>query len=94
MSPPPGMIEFDHLREVTLMAMGRGKKRQRSIWIETSALAKVPGHPFYERLSGLLAKHGFETFSHDLCKPFYAETQGRPSIAPDVYFKSLLLGYA
>ncbi len=37
------------------MAMGRRKKRnQWKLWIEERALAKAPGHPFYEELSVVL----------------------------------------
>ena len=75
------------------MAMGRSRKRQQSLWVPTQILAKAPGHPFYERLSKLLAKHEFAEFAEKLCRPFYAETQGRPSIAPTVYFQTLLIGY-
>ena len=75
------------------MAMGRSKKRQQSLWVETRELAKVPSHPFYKRLDELLVKHGFEDFTQDLCRPFYADRQGRPSMPPSVYFRALLIGY-
>lgn len=76
------------------MAMGRrGEKRQQAIWVHAPNLAKVPGSPFYERLAKLLEKYDFNDFTQELCRPFYAEKQGRPSIAPAVYFKALLIGY-
>ena len=75
------------------MAMGqRGRSRQRQIFVETSGL-RTAGHPFYERLNGVLRKHGFEDFVEQLCAGFYAPKQGRPSIAPGVYFRMLLIGY-
>jgi transposase len=56
-------------------------------------LARSPGHPFYERLNALLAEAEFDARSEELCRPFYAESQGRPSLPPGVYFRMLLIGY-
>ncbi len=76
------------------MAMGRrSKRRQRQLWVETQALAKSPGHPFYERLSKILDKHGFDRFIEEQCARFYATRMGRPSLAPAVYFRLLLIGF-
>lgn len=75
------------------MAMGRRKHRQRGLWMETSRLARGPGHPFYERLNELLSSEGFDVFAEKACKTFYAEVMGRPSLAPGVYFRLLLIGY-
>jgi transposase len=75
------------------MAMGRRKHRQRGLWIETGRLARGPGHPFYQRLNGLLAQEGFDTFAEAACEKFYADVMGRPSLAPGVYFRLLLIGY-
>ena len=36
---------------------------------------------------------GFDTQVETLCRPFYAERLGRPSLAPGVYFRLLMLGY-
>ena len=61
------------------MAMGRRKKhRQQKLWVQTQALAKAPGHPFYERLAKLLEKHDFDSFVEERCRAFYAEKMGRP----------------
>ena len=76
------------------MAMGRvDRERQETLWVETSALACAPGHPFYEKVNALLAQEGFEAMVEAECAPYYAQTLGRPSIPPGVYFKSLLIGY-
>jgi transposase len=40
-----------------------------------------------------LAKQGFEGFVEERCQRFYAEVMGRPSLAPGVYFRLLLIGY-
>jgi len=76
------------------MAMGKRKgQRQASLWVETSRLAKGPSHPFYGRLNQILGRRGFDAFVEGACQPFYSETVGRPSLAPAVYFRMLLVGY-
>ncbi len=75
------------------MAMGKRRKRQRGLWVPTSSLAKSPGHPFYERLSRVLDEEGFDAFAEEECARFYAPKMGRPSLAPGVYFRLLLIGY-
>jgi transposase len=75
------------------MAMGRRKHRQRGLWIETDSVARGPGHPFYRRLNELLAKEDFDAFAEAKCERFYAEAMGRPSLAPGIYFRLLLIGY-
>ena len=69
------------------MAMGRRERgRQQEIFIETTGL-RTAGHPFYQRLNGKLNEYGFDDFVEQLCATFYDEKQGRPSIAPGVYFR-------
>jgi transposase len=63
------------------------------MWVAVSELPKSVSHPFYEKLNGLLAEHGFDEFVEAQCRPFYAEKMGRPSLAPGQYFRLLLLGY-
>jgi len=76
------------------MSMGsRLEGHQESLWIETSSLPKTSGHPFYERLNKLLAKHGFDTMSEIACAEFYADGVGRPSTPPGVYFRMLFIGF-
>lgn len=75
------------------MAMGKKKGRQGDMWIATVDLARSPGHPFYERLNGLLEQHGFDGFVEEQCRSFYAERLGRPSVPPGLYFRLLLIGY-
>ena len=59
----------------------------------SSQLARSPGHPFYEALNEVLSEHGFDDFVEELCGKFYAEKMGRPSVAPGVYFRLLMVGY-
>ena len=77
------------------MAMGTRQKRQRQeeLWVATATLARPASHPFYERLNRLLDEAGFDEFVEPLCQPFYAETMGRPGLAPGLYFRLLLIGY-
>lgn len=71
----------------------RKRRRQEQIWAETGDLAKGPGHPFYRALNRILEEKGFDEFVEGLCREFYAEKTGRPSLPPAVYFRSLLVGF-
>jgi len=71
----------------------RPRERQTDLWIPTAEIVTSPGHPFYRRLNQLLDEHGFDRFAEERCRRFYAETRGRPSIPPGVYFRMLLIGY-
>jgi transposase len=77
------------------MAMGKRKRgpHQKTMWIATDDLPTTSAHPFYERLNGILDKAGFDTHVETLCARFYAQTMGRPSLAPGRYFRLLLIGY-
>jgi transposase len=71
----------------------RATDEQNELWIPTQQLAQSPGHPFYRKLKGVLARHGFDRFVEVLCDKFYAEKLGRPSVPPGVYFRMLMVGY-
>lgn len=76
------------------MSMGKRKReRQPTMWVATTELPTPAGHPFYARLNQLLAEHGFEEVVEARCAPFYADQQGRPGLAPGIYFRLLLIGY-
>jgi transposase len=76
------------------MAMSkRPTERQEDMWVPTQALARSPGHPFYERLNVLLAEAKFDAFVEATCQPFYAARNGRPSVAPGVYMRMLMIGF-
>lgn len=51
------------------------------------------GNPFYGALDGVLRGAGFDEFAETVCAEFYAEGVGRPSVAPGVYFRMLMVGY-
>jgi transposase len=75
-------------------AMGRKRARQQALWVATEQLAQSGGHAFYEQVNEVLAAHQFDTFVEEQCLHFYkSEVMGRPSIAPGVYFRMLMVGY-
>src|SRR5207247_5570864 len=78
------------------MAMGtrRKRERQQDLWIATRDGVKTPGNAFYDRLNDILDEHKFDQRVEHLGRKFYKKSQlGRPSMAPGVYFRSLLIGY-
>src|ERR1700752_4880512 len=77
------------------MGMGtrRRRQRQQQIWIAQQEVAKGPAHPFYARVNELLGEKKFDEFAEKECAKFYAGNIGRPSLAPGIYFRLLLVGY-
>lgn len=75
------------------MAIGRRRAAQQDLFVSHEHLQQAPGHPFYERLSRLLAEHDFDVFAEKLCAEHYAGNVGRPGLPPGTYFRLLLLGY-
>src|SRR5437879_901687 len=76
------------------MAMGtkRARQKQEELFY-ASERAEAPGHPFYEQLNGVLDDAGFDKFCEEQCRDFYHTKLGRPSLAPGVYFRLLLIGF-
>src|SRR5450432_2399179 len=76
------------------MAMGTRKQRERQegLWYEAE-LPTAPGHPFYKRLNEVLDKSGFDLFCESQCAEFYHEKLGRPSLAPGLYFRVMMIGF-
>src|SRR5277367_1470668 len=76
------------------MAMGTRKKRERQeeLWYG-GELAEAPGHPFYDRLNRILDKAGFDSFCENKCAAFYDPAIGRPSLAPGIYFRTMMIGF-
>src|SRR6266481_6101060 len=77
------------------MAMGtRKRERQQDLWIATKDVVETPANAFYDRLNQILDEHKFDAKVERLCQKFYKKSAyGRPSMAPGVYFRSLLIGY-
>jgi transposase len=77
------------------MAMGtrRKRRRQHDLWISAADLPTTAAHPFYRRVNAMLDEHRFDEFVEGACRSFYAQTMGRPSLTPGMYFRLLLVGY-
>jgi len=76
------------------MAMGKKRARQQALWVATRELPRTRGHVFYDRVNEILKDEKFDEFAEQECVRFYkSETMGRPSIAPGVYFRMLMIGY-
>jgi len=76
------------------MAMGRRKKQlQQPLFVAAADLPRSAAHPFYAKLNEVLAGWKFDAFVEGICQQFYAENLGRPSLAPGIYFRLLLIGY-
>jgi transposase len=75
------------------MALGHRLPKALPEWIATGDLAPAPANPFYQQLNCILQDAGFDLFVEDLCRPYYADGIGRPSIPPGIYFRMLFVGY-
>src|SRR5918997_2162753 len=77
------------------MAMGtrQNRERQQPLWIASEEVVRTPANAFYDRLNGLLEARRFDEHCEHLCRRHYKGPYGRPSIAPGVYFRMLLIGY-
>lgn len=64
------------------MALSKRKQEQQEAWVATTDLPKSPGHLFNRKLNQLLAEAGFDAWLEALCRPYYAQQKGRPSIPP------------
>lgn len=76
------------------MAMGTRKKRERqeALWYD-GELPTAPGHPFYSRLNEILDAADFDQFCEESCRGFYHAKLGRPSLAPGLYFRIMMIGF-
>jgi transposase len=78
----------------SVMAMGTKQDRaQQEKLFYTTEQADAPGHPFYEKLNRVLDGANFDVFCEGECAKFYHCKLGRPSLAPGVYFRTLLIGF-
>ena len=76
------------------MAMGkRRREEQEPLFVSSAELPQTAGHPYYQAVNALLASHGFDDWVEGACQKFYAQEMGRPSLAPGVYFRCLMIGY-
>lgn len=61
--------------------------------MSTQAIRRPASHPYYNKVDELLAAHGFDQWVEEVCQPFYHQKMGRPSLAPGIYFRCLMIGY-
>ena len=74
--------------------MGKRREQQQPLFIATKDVVSGPGNAFYDRLNQILLEHKFDRKVEALCRRFYkSDKRGRPSMAPGVYFRLLLIGY-
>jgi transposase len=74
------------------MALGKRGSEQEDLFVTHQQL-RAQSHPYYRALNKVLAEAGFDKHAEAVCAKFYAQKMGRPSLAPGVYFRCLLLGY-
>ena len=74
------------------MGTRKRRERQEALWYG-SELASAPGHPFYSRLNRVLEKAEFDRFCEKSCAGFYHAKLGRPSLAPGLYFRIMMIGF-
>ena len=75
------------------MAMGKRKSIEPPLFLTCNDLPQSEGHPFYVMVNRVLAESEFDRYVEGACQKFYADKMGRPSVAPGVYFRMLLIGY-
>jgi len=76
--------------------MAMGKRRidpQQPLFVVAAHLPQSAAHPFYAKLNEVLAGWKFDAFVEERCASFYKGKRGRPSLAPGIYFRLLLLGF-
>ena len=74
------------------MGTRKQRERQEELWYRAE-LPTAPGHPFYKRLNEVLDKASFDRFCETKCAEFYHEKLGRPSLAPGLYFRVMMIGF-
>ena len=75
------------------MAMGKRKAKQEPLFFSAQEIPQAASHPFYAKVNEILERNKVDKRLEHLCKRFYKPVMGRPSMAPGVYFRMLLLGY-
>ena len=73
--------------------MGKRKPKQEPLFFSAQEIPRAASHPFYGKVNEVLDRNRVDKRLEHLCKRFYKPVMGRPSMAPGVYFRMLLLGY-
>jgi transposase len=74
------------------MGTRKRRERQEELWYKAE-LPTPPGHPFYKRLNEVLDEAEFDRYCEANCAEFYHEKLGRPSLAPGLYFRVMMIGF-
>lgn len=74
------------------MGKQQSEPKQERLWYR-GEIAEAPGHPFYQRMNRLLAEAKFDEFCERECQQYYHAKMGRPSLAPGIYFRMMLIGF-
>ena len=74
------------------MGTKQARRKQEELFY-ASERTETPGHPFYEQLNRVLEQAKFDAYCEQRCRGFYHAKVGRPSLAPGVYFRLLLIGF-
>lgn len=74
------------------MGTRKQRERQEGLWYG-SELPVAPGHPFYSCLNAVLEKADFDRYCEKSCAGFYHGKLGRPSLAPGMYFRIMMVGF-
>ena len=76
------------------MGTRRKRERQQHLWMAASDVVRPSGNAFYDRLNQILDERKFDAKVERVCQKYYKKSPyGRPSMAPGVYFRCLLIGY-
>ena len=73
--------------------MGRRKAKQQGLWISAAEIPQTAAHPYYSKVNEVMREARFDQKVEQLCRRYYKPVMGRPSMAPGVYFRMLLVGY-
>ena len=74
------------------MGKQHSEPKQERHWYR-GEIATTPGHPSYQRLNRILADAKFDEFCERECQQYYHAKTGRPSLAPGIYFRMMLIGF-
>ena len=80
------------MRRLNKHGMRRRKSKPAALWVTTEEITRPASHPFYAKLNEVFDECRFDERVEHVCEHFYKPVKGRPSIAPGVYFRALLVG--
>ncbi|MEI7611181.1 MAG: transposase [Rhodospirillaceae bacterium] len=88
-------IPYTYKMHLGASAMAMGQLSGRTVPERPSsmlAVALAPRHWFYDNCNQVLREAEFDHFVEMLCREYYADEVGRPSVPPGRYFRMLFVG--